>query len=60
MENLTITDTNYENARDILEHRYANKRFIVRMHCDEILNQGVIKSENGIGSENYWKHSMGM
>ena len=49
VKNLTITDTNYENARNILEQRYANKRFIVRMHLDEILNQGVIKSENGIG-----------
>ena len=48
VKNLTITDANYENARDILEQRYANKRFIVRMHLDEMLNQGSIKSENGI------------
>ena len=25
VKNLTITDTNYENARDILEQWYANK-----------------------------------
>ena len=49
VKNLTITDTNYENARNILEQRYANKRFIVRMHLDEIFNQGVIKCENGNG-----------
>ena len=29
--------------------RYANKRCIVRMHLDEILNQGVIKCENRNG-----------
>ena len=49
VKNLTITDTNYENARNILEQRYANKRFNVRMNLDEILNQGVIKPENGNG-----------
>ena len=49
VKNLTITDSNYENARNILEQRYANKRFIVRMHLEEILNQGEIKSENGNG-----------
>ena len=44
-----ITDAKYENARDILQQRYADKRFIVRMLLDEILNQGLIKSEIGKG-----------
>ena len=49
VKNLMITDANDETARDILQQRYANKRFIVRMLLDEILNQGLIKSENGKG-----------
>ena len=60
VKNLTITDTNYENARNILEQRYANKCFTVRMHLDEILNQGVLSPRMELVSENYWKHSMRM
>ena len=49
IKKLAITDANYVVARDTLERRYANKRFTVRMHLEEILNQASIKSENGIG-----------
>ena len=49
VQKLAITDANYVVARDTLEQRYANKRFIFRMHLEEILNQASMKSENVIG-----------
>ena len=48
LTSITITDANYEEARDILKNRYQNLRAIVREHFAAIVNApNVNKQETG-------------
>ena len=45
----TGSEEKFTITYNTLEQRYANKRFIVRMNPEEILNEASIKSENCFG-----------
>ena len=46
ISSLTITNTNYSVALNILRKRYENKKVIVREHIHSIVSFNAIKSEN--------------
>ena len=46
LASITITDTNFQIASDILNNRYENKRLIIRAHIQAIISQKTIAAEN--------------
>ena len=55
LTSITVTDVNYEVARELLKKRYDNRRAIVREHISKIINAPPVTKQDPEALRNLWQ-----
>ena len=52
---MTVTDANYEVAKEMLESRYDNRRAIVRQHLPKIIHATPVTKQDPAALRSLWQ-----